>query len=246
MADIVFGEVSWERMIRAVEKVQERLLRATRALEEAGILYAVAGDNAVAAWVARVDESAVRNTPDVDIVLRRADLERANVSLAAVGFVYRGGSDIHRFLDGPSAKARDVVHIIFAGEKLRSEYLLPAPDVTDSESTSSFRLLALEALVRMKVTSFQCKDRVCLRDLIDVGLVDGGWCARLPTALAERLQQLLDNPEGSPLQPARPGPAAAFTPPGRSIRPSNLTCYAMSCGGATSGTSLPNAVARSI
>jgi hypothetical protein len=49
-------------MVRAVEKVCERLLRATGALEKAGIPYAVIGGNAVAARVSRVDESAVRNT----------------------------------------------------------------------------------------------------------------------------------------------------------------------------------------
>ena len=41
-------------MIRAVEKVRERLLRAVRALEAAGGPYAVAGGNAVAAHVSRV------------------------------------------------------------------------------------------------------------------------------------------------------------------------------------------------
>jgi len=49
-------------MIRAVEKVRARLKRAATALDEAGVPYAVAGGNAVAAWVSRVDEAAVRNT----------------------------------------------------------------------------------------------------------------------------------------------------------------------------------------
>jgi hypothetical protein len=44
------GVISLDRMVRAVEKVRERLLRATSALERAGIAYAVAGGNAVAAW----------------------------------------------------------------------------------------------------------------------------------------------------------------------------------------------------
>ncbi len=52
-------------MIRAVERVKERLARAVAALEKAGVSYAVAGGNAVAAWVSRVDEAAVRNTQDV-------------------------------------------------------------------------------------------------------------------------------------------------------------------------------------
>ena len=62
MSGISYGPISWERMIRAVEKVRERLMRATAALEAAGIPYAVAGGHAVAAWVSRVDEAAVRNT----------------------------------------------------------------------------------------------------------------------------------------------------------------------------------------
>jgi hypothetical protein len=48
----------------------------------------------------------------------------------------------------------------------------------------------------MKLTSFRDKDRTHLRDLIEVGLVDGSWPARLPKELASRLQELLDNPEG--------------------------------------------------
>ena len=76
-----------EKMVLAVERVRERLLRASRALEAAGIPHAVAGGNAVAAWVATVDAGAVRNTPDVDILLRREDLERAAKALEAAGFV---------------------------------------------------------------------------------------------------------------------------------------------------------------
>ena len=196
MADVVFGEVSWERMIRAVEKVRDRLLRAARALEDAQVPYAVVGGNAVAAWVARVDESAVRNTRAVDIVIRRADLEAAKQALAQAGFIYRHAAGIDMFLDGPGAKARDALHILYAGEKVRPESLLPAPDVTESEATPTFRLLGLEPLVRMKLTSYRDKDRTHLRDLISVGLVDASWPRRFPQELADRLQQLLDNPEG--------------------------------------------------
>ena len=42
---------SVDRTVRAVEKVRERLLRATAALDGAGVPYAVAGGLAVAAWV---------------------------------------------------------------------------------------------------------------------------------------------------------------------------------------------------
>ncbi len=183
-------------MIRAVEKVRERLRRAATALETAGVPYAVAGGNAVAAWVSRVDEAAARNTQDVDIRLRRSDLPAAIAAMTRAGFVHRHTAGIEMFLDGAQAGARDAVHVVFAAEKVRQDYLEPAPDVAESEATESFRLLALHALVRMKLTSFRDKDRTHLRDLIDVGLVDASWLARLPAELAARLQSLLDNPEG--------------------------------------------------
>jgi hypothetical protein len=183
-------------MIRAVEKVRNRLMRATAALDRAGILYAVAGGNAVAAWVSRVDEAAVRNTQDVDILLRRADLEVATVALAKEGFIRRHVASIDMFLDGPDAKARDAVHVVFAGEKVRKEYVSPAPDVIESEVSSNFRVLKLDALVRMKLTSFRDKDRTHLRDLLEVGLIDASWCACVPPELRARLEQLIDTPEG--------------------------------------------------
>ena len=193
--DLTVGEVSLERMVRAVEKVRIRLLRAATALEQAKVPYAVAGGNAVAAWVSRVDESAVRNTQDVDILLRRGDLEIAKDALAAAGFVYRHAKGVDMFLDGPEAKARDAVHVVFSGEKVRPEYLLPVPDVTDSEQTLEFRLLNLEPLVRMKLTSFRRKDQVHVLDLAEVGLVDVSWLSRFPPELSERLRELLNSPE---------------------------------------------------
>jgi len=192
----LIGDVSWERMIRAVEKVRERLRRAVAALEAAGLPYALAGGNAVAAWVSRVDEAAVRNTQDVDILLRRDDLAPARATLAKAGFIHRHAKGIDMFLDGPTAKARDSVHIVFAAEKVKPDSLLPAPDVTDSEATETFRLVSLDALVRMKLTAFRDKDRTHLRDLIEVGLVDSAWLGRLPSELAIRLKNLLDTPEG--------------------------------------------------
>jgi len=191
----VLGEVSLERMVRAVEKVRLRLLRAATALEQAKVPYAVVGGNAVAAWVARMDETAVRNTQDVDILLRRGDLETAKNALAAAGFVYRHVKGVDMFLDGPEAKARDAVHVVFSGEKVRPEYLLPVPDVTDAEQTPEFRLLNLEPLVRMKLTSFRRKDQVHVLDLAEVGLVDESWVNRFPPELSERLRELLDSPD---------------------------------------------------
>lgn len=196
MDTLPLGYPSWNRTLRAVELVKSRLLRATAALENAGVVYAVIGGNAVAAWVGRVDESAVRFTQDVDLLIRRADLDATKAALEPAGFHYRHAASIDMFLDGPDARERDALHILFAGERVRPEYDLPAPDVVEAERSETFRVLNLAPLVRMKLTSFRLKDRVHLLDLIGVGLVDETWPAQLPADLARRLQELLDTPDG--------------------------------------------------
>jgi hypothetical protein len=183
-------------MVRAVENVRERLLRATAALEAAGVPYAVTGGNAVAAWVAQVDEAAVRNTRDVDLLVARTDFSRVKAALESAGFVHRHAAGIDMFLDGATATARDAVHVLFAGEKVRPDYVLPTADISESEMGKGYRVVTLEALVRMKLTSFRRKDQVHVLDLIDVGLVDESWLGRFPPVLAGRLKELLDSPDG--------------------------------------------------
>jgi hypothetical protein len=186
-------------MVLAVERVRDRLKRSSAALEAAGIPYAIAGGNAVAAWVGTIDASAVRNTQDVDILLRRSDLEAAAAALENAGFIRRHVAGIELFLDGPDAKARDAVHVVTAGEKVRPEYASAAPDVNESEKArgagmpGEFSVVKLEALVRMKLTSFLRTDRVDLRDMLDVEL-DGTWTNRFGAELGARLQQLVDTP----------------------------------------------------
>jgi hypothetical protein len=193
---VAIGPFSLERVVNAVEKVRQRLLKASAALNGAGVSYAVAGGNAVALWVSRVDESAVRNTQDVDVLLRRQDLAAAKSAMESVGFVHRHTAGIDMFLDSATAKPRDAVHIIFANEKVRPDEALANPDVTESEDAGQFRVIALEALVRIKLTAWRDRDRTHLRDLIDVGLIDVSWLGKLPLPLVDRLRQLLDTPHG--------------------------------------------------
>ena len=189
-------EFSLARMERAVEKVHARLLLAARTLGDAGIDYAVAGGNAVAAWVARIDEAAVRNTRDVDILLRRSDLPAAIAAMEAAGFVYRHVAGLDIFQDRRDSSVRDAVHIVFAGENVGAHVLLPTPDVAESADAEGFRVLGLEALVRSKLPSYRDKDKTHLRDLLDVGLIDATWVQKYPEELGARLQHLIDTPEG--------------------------------------------------
>ena len=189
----------WEildRMEQAVAKVRERLLRTTAVLNAAGIPYAVVGGQAVASWVATVDEGAVRNTRDVDVLIRRTDLPAARVALEKAGFVHAEVLDVTMFLDGPNAKPSESIHLLFAGEKVRPDHPLPSPDLITIDDPAGFRVITLEALVYMKLLSNRRKDLVHVEDLIGVGLIDHTWLTKLPPVLAERLQKVLETPEG--------------------------------------------------
>ena len=156
----------------------------------------------MAAWVSRVDSAAVRNTRDVDILLRREDMDRAKAALESVGFVHRRVASLGKaaamdvFLDGPDAKVRDAVHILWAGEKAVPDAIEATPELVLTEPGDGFDLIPLEDLVRMKLISFRDKDRMHLRDLASVGLLDEKWPARFSPMLEERLQAILDDPEG--------------------------------------------------
>ncbi len=190
------GDALWERIERAVEKVKDRLRRVTRALNSANIPYAVIGGNAVQYWVSQVDESVVRNTRDVDIILNEPDLERAIPALEAEGFIYRRSAGVSMFLDGPNAKARDAVHVVFAGKKVREEYPEPVPAIDQYELIQDARTLPFDRLVTMKLTSYRRKDQVHLLDMISIGLIDESWLERLSPELRLRLEDLLNDPDG--------------------------------------------------
>ncbi len=196
MTALVLHDFSWQRMINAVEAVKERACRAATALEQAGIPYAIARGNAVAARVARVDEDAVRNTNDVDILVRRSDFKAIKQALEGVGFEYAFVNGVHVFIDGPDGKPCRGVHLLFANEKVKDSYPLPTVDVTEAVPANDYLVVSLDALVVMKLNSYRDKDRTHLRDLLGIGLIDQSWCSRLCPQHAERLQQLIDTPDG--------------------------------------------------
>jgi hypothetical protein len=143
-----------------------------------------------------VDEGAVRNTRDVDLLIDRADLQATRSALEAAAFIYQQVLDIDTFLEGPDGRPNAGVHVHFAGEKVKLEHVTSSPNLADCEPAAQFQVVKLAALVQTKLDWFRLIDRVHLRDLIDVGLVDHTWPARMPSELAPRLQHLLDTPDG--------------------------------------------------
>lgn len=150
----------------------------------------------VAAWVATRDEGAMRNTQDVDILLRREDFDAAKTALTAVGFVAAETMNVTLFLDGPDGKPSQGVHVFWAGQNVHDNYVSETPLPNSSTKMSGKRVVDLVELVWMKLNSYRRKDQVHLLDLIGVGLIDDQWPQQFESSLAQRLQALLDDPDG--------------------------------------------------
>ena len=190
----ITGDELWARMERAVEKVNERLQKTVRILEDAKVPYAVIGGHAVRAWVAQVDEAALRTTKDVDILVRPQDLPALTAAMTAAGFHHRQTAGLDMFVEHPDASARDAVHILLVGNVERDGE--PNPDIQPIARANDFQTVALETLVRMKLNAFRDKDRVHLRDMISLGMIDENWLNRYPERLRLRLAELLNDPDG--------------------------------------------------
>ena len=128
-ADSSITVSGWERVAMAIERIRQRLQRTAVALDAAQVPYAVIGGNAVAEWVGRVDEGAVRFTRDVDILLNRSDLPPAITAMDAAGFCLPLGSRCGYVLDGPDSRPSEAVHIVFAGERVKADDLQVNPSV---------------------------------------------------------------------------------------------------------------------
>jgi hypothetical protein len=192
----ITGEALWDRMERAVERVNERLRKTVRILEEAKIPYAIVGGHAVRAWVAQVDEGAVRTTKDVDVLLRRENLPDMISAMTRNGFFHRETVGVGIFIEKPNESAPEAVHVVVAKEMVKPGEFDPNPDLEPQTRAKDFNTVPFETLVRMKLNSFRDKDRVHVRDMVDVGLIDRSWLARFPQPLSERLKIILDDPLG--------------------------------------------------
>ncbi len=182
---------------RAVEKVRERLLRTCRALEGAGVPYAVIGGNAVAVWVASKDEGATRNTKDVDVLLNRADLPRATQAMSAAGFDVAEVDGVTMFLERADPMPSRGVHIIFAGEKIKPHDLYAAPAVVKGiRSPEGVDAIELSELLILKLLAFRRIDQVHIADMIRVGLVDDTVAEQIPPQLRPRLEEIRADPDG--------------------------------------------------
>jgi len=182
----------WEKHVMAIDEVTRRFERIRGALESVHVPFALVGGQAVALWVATKDPAAVRSTKDVDILVRRDDLSIVRKAALSVGMEYFEVLSVGMLLERDNPNPRQAVHLIWADEKVRSEYPLPSPRIDEIERLATGEpVVTLSGLVRMKLMADRDQDRLHLRDMIGVELIGRGMLANLPLDLATRLDRLL-------------------------------------------------------
>lgn len=189
----------WEVVMkaeRAAEKVQERMYKAAAALTAAKVPFAVIGGNAVGLWVATKDEGAVRNTKDVDMLLNRADLPRAENAMSAAGFDMTEVDGITMFLEQSDPMPSRSVHVYFAGERIKPNNTVTAPPINVGIVSGAVPALGLRELLILKLIAFRNIDRVHIRDMIRVGLIDDAMAEQIPPELRPRLEEIRADPDG--------------------------------------------------
>lgn len=175
---------------KRVEQLYDLARRVEEAFTAAGLEYRVVGGLATYLYVEEAAPDAGRLTKDIDIAVRREDLERIADAVASVGLEYRHAARGDMLVQKGLPSARRAVHLVFTGEKVRPEYPEPAPDLGKERNIQGVRVISLEHLVRMKLTSFRAKDEAHLKDLDEAGLLTADVEATLSPVLRERLAQM--------------------------------------------------------
>jgi hypothetical protein len=155
--------------------------------------YELIGGGAVMVQVNRVEPSAVRNTKDLDILINRADLDRIKEVAARHGFTFKHSAGLDMLLPAGETKARNAVHLLFTGEKVKPNQVIPNPPLRPEHvyvHGVEVAVIPVVDLVAMKLSNNRDIDRVHVRDLDSVGLVTAGVEKALPPALLERLEEI--------------------------------------------------------
>lgn len=175
---------------KRVNQLFDLAKRVDEAFSAAGIDYRVIGGLATYLYVEDREPDAGRLTKDIDIVVRREDLSRISEAVRSVGLEYRHTAGIEMLVDKDEPSARRAVHMVFTGERVRPEYSAPVPPLGQPHVLQGVRLISLEDLAKMKLTSFRLKDQVHIQDLDKAGLITAEVESALPEDLRARLARV--------------------------------------------------------
>jgi hypothetical protein len=174
---------------KRVEQLFELAHVVQRAFDAAGLEYRVVGGLATYLYVEEAEPDAGRLTKDIDIAVRRADLERIKQAVEPFGLSYRHVAGVDMLVQAGRPSARRAVHMLFAGEKVRPDAVDATPELGSPRIIRGIVLTPVADLVRMKLTSFRAKDEAHIKDLDEAGLITPEVEAGLSPILAERLAQ---------------------------------------------------------
>jgi hypothetical protein len=137
------------------------------------------GGLAVLVHVEEADPEHSTLTRDVDLMIRRADLERVTKIAARHG--------LRALVYGETSSARNAVHLLFSGEKVRPNQATPNPPIQPEAKSIlgvDVFIIPVPDLVRMKLSAYRDKDRVHIGSLDAAGLIT----PEVETAQPEELQ----------------------------------------------------------
>jgi hypothetical protein len=126
-------------------------------------------------------------------MVRRSDLERIKEAAARNGFRFRHAAGVDMLLYGSTESAKNAVHLIFSGEKVRPNQATPNPPIHPEKKVihgGEVLVIPVADLVRMKLSSYRDKDRVHIRSMDAAGLITREVEKGLPDELHSRLQHV--------------------------------------------------------
>jgi hypothetical protein len=169
------------------------LHRITDALSAEGIAHELIGGLAVLVHVEAADPTHSTLTRDVDLMVNRDDLDHIKEAAAAAGFRFRHVAGIDMLLYGETESAKNAVHLIFSGEKVRPNQVTANPLIapeTVAIQGKEVNVIPVADLLRMKLSAFRDKDRVHVRSMDAAGLITQEIELTLPAELTSRLQHV--------------------------------------------------------
>ena len=111
------------------------LHRITDLLTAENVAHELVGGLAVLVHVEEADPEQSMLTRDVDLMIGRPDLRHVIDIAEKRGFRYRHSAGLDMLLHGDSDRARNAVHILFSGERIKSTQFLPNPEIAPEWKT---------------------------------------------------------------------------------------------------------------
>jgi hypothetical protein len=162
-------------------------------LEQAGVPHELVGGLAVFLHVENADSMHSSLTRGIDVMILREDLPRVVAIAEEHGFRFRHSSGLDMLLYGETNSARNAVHLLYTGEKVKAGQLEAHPGIRPVRAGlhgQDFLVIPVMDLVRMKLSSNRDKDRVHICGMEAAGLITKAVEDGLSEDLRSRLRHI--------------------------------------------------------